>query len=200
MSTYVFPDWLIPDSFGMQPAGNVKVNQSPMNRATQTVENPGDLWVIRAEFPPVQRAQFRKAQAFFAKFRGGYAHRLRIWNLDLPAPAGTMRGSPTCAGASEGANQVVITASSGSTLIEGDMIGITLSTGLVKLCQVTGVSGTGTMTVDITPPLPRSVNAGAAVVWNKPTVDCVITQHPFLKVVTGGVGDEFELEAVEVPV
>lgn len=200
MSTYLFPDWLHPDSFGMQMPGNVKANQSPMNFAVKTVENPGDLWIVRAEFPPMPRAQYRRAQAYFNRLRG-MAHRMRIWNLDHPYPAGTMRGNPTCAAAPEGASQVVITASSGATLIEGDWIGIPLQSGLVKLCNVAGASTSGsTITVDISPPLPQAVNAGAAVVWNRPTVDCILTQAPFLPVITGGVGDEFSFEAIEVPV
>lgn len=200
MSVYLFPEWLQPDSFGLQLSGNVQVNQSPMNRATQTVEFPGDLWIVRAEFPPMPRAQFRRVHAFFNQFRGGLAHRLRIWDVSHPVPAGTMRGSPTCAAATEGANQVVITADSGATLLAGDMIGVPLSTGVLQLCEVVNATGTGTITVDITPPLRRSVNAGAAIEWDKPTMDCVIVEHPFPTVVTQGVSDEFSFQAIEVPV
>src|SRR5690606_14205547 len=147
----------------------------------------------RAEFPPIPKALIRRAEAFFNQFRGGYANTLRIWDLSHPIPAGTMRGSPTCAAANEGANQITISTTSGATLEAGDNIGVTLSTGFVQLCQVTGAETVGsTITANITPPLRRSVTGGASIVWNKPTVDCVIYEHPFIALSTGGVSEEFE--------
>lgn len=198
MAVYVFPESLGPNSFGMQMVGNVMVNQSPMNKAVQRVEFAGDLWLVRAEFPPMGREEFRPVRAFFNRFRG-MAHTLRIWDLAHPEPYGTLRGAPTLAlAAVEGANQVVIAGAAGATLIAGDMIGITLSTGVVQLCETAAASGTGTITVDITPPLRRSAAFGAAVVWNRPKVDVILTTPPFgIDIVA--VADGFTFEAIEVP-
>ncbi len=184
----------------MQMSGNVMINQSPLNKATQRVEFPGDLWIVRAEFPPIPHAEFAAIEAFWNRFRG-IAHTLRIWHMLRPVPRGTMRGFPFVSiPAAEGANTIRINVGFGATLLVGDMIGVTLSTGALQLCQVCGVanSGSDVLILDIVPPLRRNALTNAAIVWDKPWVDCMVTSPPFLTGVPV-VSNEFSIEAIEVP-
>lgn len=200
MAVYACPAYPCATQFGMQMAGNVMINQSPLNKAVQRVEFPGDLWIVRAEFPPVSHAEFGPLEAFWNRFRG-IAHTLRIWHLLRPVPRGTMRGFPSLSiPAAEGANIVRITVASGETLIAGDMLSITLATGFPQLVQVCGVEvlGSTTLLVDIVPPLRRNALTGATVSWDKPWVDCMVTSPPFLTGVPV-VSSPFSIEAIEVP-
>lgn len=196
MAVFAFPPALCPTKFGMQVVGNVWINQSPMNKATTRVEVPGSLWVMRAEFPPMGREEFRPIRAFFNRFRG-QANTLRVWDLAHEAPYGTLRGAPTLASSAvEFANAIVVTGTAGATLIAGDLLGVTLATGFVQLVEVVGVSGTGTINVDINPPLRRAASAGAAIVWDKPYVDMILTTPPFPMDIVA-VSDGFAFEAIE---
>lgn len=178
--------------------GNVMINQSPLNMAVQRVEFPGDMWLIRIEFAPTMKRDFLRVEAFWNRLRGK-AHNLRIWHLGHPVPYGTISGSPALSTAAvQGANSISISAAGGSTLEPGDMLGVTLNNGRTKLVQVTEANGVGNITALITPPLPRAAVTGAAIIWNRPTVDCMVTSAVFMSH-RQGYGDGFSIECVEIP-
>jgi hypothetical protein len=180
MTTFAIPTAITSKAIGfdMQMTSNVQINQSPTNRAMQTVAFPGDLWVIRAEWPQLYTAEFRAHSAFWNGVRGA-ANRVRFWPMvNRGVPFGTMRGSPTLnAAASEGANAVVVSGT--GTLLAGDYIGVTLTDGTTQLCEIREASGTNTVTCQLVAPLRSAASAGGAVIWNKPTVDCILTSAPF---------------------
>ncbi len=167
--------------FDMQMTANpVGVNQSPMNRRTQTVEFPGDKWVIRMEWPELPWRDFQSHKAFWNRIRGPI-HRVRVWcPINGGRPFGSLGGSPELGSdAGEGNNSVLISASPGSTLLPGDLFGVTLADATTQLCEAAQVSGTGMITVQLSAPLRKSAIAGSTITWNRPTVDCIVTAAMF---------------------
>lgn len=183
MTVYAIPPAMMSRlvGFDMQLTPNpVGINQSPMNRRIQTVENPGDKWIIRMEWPELLWREFRAHEAYWNGVRGP-VHRVRLWNpINGGFPYGTLRGSPILGSAAgEGANTITVAGSAGATLLPGDFIGVTLADASVQLCQVRASTGTGTITTHLTAPLRAAANAGAVIQWNRPTVDCVVTSAMF---------------------
>lgn len=198
MTIYTLPNKRLfyPRRADAQMGGNVMVNRSPMNKAAKSVEFPGDMWVLRLEYGINYTVAERDEQrAFWHRFRG-QAHLLRCWHVYHPVPRGTLRGTPTAAAAVEGANSLVITGSSGETLLEGDFLEVTLSDAGTQLIEVASASGTGTITIGLVAPVRKSVSAGATVVWNRPSANFLLTEAPFIPhepIVSSG----FTIEAVE---
>jgi hypothetical protein len=202
MTVYAHPLTPCATRFSLTMVGNVFINQSPLNKTTQRVEFHGDLWLMRAEFPPMSRQEFAVVEAFWNQLRGT-AHTFRIWHMGRPMPYGTLRGSPLVAVSHPmGANSITMNnVVVGATLIAGDMLGITTSTGLVQLCQVTTslavADSNGDIFTTITPPLRHIANAGAAVFWSRPTAEFVLTSLPNLTE-SPAASDGFTIEAIEV--
>lgn len=198
MTTYALPAAIASKAIGfdIQIRGNVHANASPMNGVTRTQEFPGDLWMVRIEWPGMYHAEFEAHRAFWSRLRG-MAHRVLLWPLiNSGVPRGTMRGSPTLSSpASAGANTVIVTGI--GTLLAGDFIGILLANGTVQLCCIAAATGTHTVTCELVSPLRRDAAVGAAVVWDRPTVEMILTAPPFpsYRMV---VSEGYTIEAIEV--
>lgn len=178
---------------------NVKENRSKLNLAVQTVEFPGDSWVMGIEYRSMPLSEFLAVRAFWLTLRGR-AHRVRVWVFDNSVPKGTMRGAPTISGQmGEGANAVTILSTSGATLNSGDFVGVVLSNGYQQLLLV-GTSNTvgSTITANTTPPLRKIANSGAIVTWSKPYLDCMVIEKPRFHT-RGNMGEGFTVGLIEVP-
>lgn len=191
-----------PQEFHIQVRGNIQVNVSPLNGATQTVEMPGDRMVFTLIYGPHHSSDMPRLRAFWNRFRG-QAHILRLWNLAQPVPNGTLRGTPTVfAAVLAGASNIAITGATGSTLQIGDWVGIRMENSELQTVEVVTTAGTGTISIGFNPPLRRNVAAGAEVIWDHPWIDCLLSAPPVIPHGPGsanqlGISDGFTVEAVE---
>ncbi len=167
-----WPEWLQPDSFEIGLRSHVAITSNTYTGKITTQELPGSRWVVRANFPQSVGGQQAEVEALFAKLRG-QANRIQMWHLKRPVPRGTMRGSPVILGArAQGLVLVSVVGPAGSTLLPGDMLGITTTEG-VQVVEVVEASGVGTVTAEVSPPLKANVNAGAIVYWNRPLISFI---------------------------
>ncbi len=205
MSFYLIPNRapFCPEEFSIQLMGNVHVNTSPMNGSTKTIVMVGDRWVFQLRYGRVMHSDLPELRAFWNRFKGA-AHVLQIWNMAQPTPRGTMRGNPTNAVAlSAGGSEMSITRSDGGTsLLPGDWIGITLSTGEVQTVEVNDSNMTNGLWVAFSPPLRRNVLVGATIYWSMPLVNCLLSTPPTIPhgqgAATGrGYSDGFSVDLVE---
>jgi hypothetical protein len=126
------------------------------------------------DFPPhtyIERAQL---EGFLTRL-SGKEHRLSLWDHRRPTPRGTCNtGGVTASAAAQFASTVVLNGCGNSTtLLQGDWIGVTTSTG-AQLLQVTAdftatVGGVMTLTDGVRPMLRGSVAGASAVVLTRPS-------------------------------
>jgi hypothetical protein len=132
-------------------------------------------WVYVVSSPDgISQAAMAKWKALLAKLRGR-TNFLAAWDVGLPAPRGTMRGTMTLsASAAKGATQLSVTAGAGqagTTLLEGDwlQVGTGLTGQLVMVVADATANGSGVITVSIEHPI--RLNGGyassTAVTWDK---------------------------------
>jgi hypothetical protein len=110
-------------------------------------------------------------EGLLMQLRGG-VNVLATWDVNKPAPRGTMRGTPTLsANATAGAVSIALTGTGANTTIKtGDwlQIGTGHSTSqLVKAIADVTFSAGGTGSVSIEPPIRKQINSGSSVVWDK---------------------------------
>lgn len=166
MADLTWPTNFQPVVFEWGLRSNVIITTSTYTGAMQTSEVPGSRWLARIVLPQNYSHDGTQPEidAFFARLRG-QANRISMPHLKRLVPRGTMRGTPTCNGAVKGATQTVVTGT--GTLLPGDMLGLVVGGG-TQLVEVTGASGSDTVTVDFSPPARGAVSAASLVTWNAP--------------------------------
>jgi len=156
-------------SLGLQR--NLTQRRNPLTRRRKTIEHVGALWVATLLYPNNSLADRAQIEAFWNKVSDA-DEVVSLWHQSRPVPRGTLQANTTtAASASEGASTINITATTGLTLLAGDMFTVAL-TGATQLVQVVAdvTSAAGVMTaVSFVPPLVGAVANGAAVVVDKPT-------------------------------
>lgn len=196
MTTYAWPDFCT-NGFSMSLQPNTYVFTGPYTPAIQTLDMLGERWTVRMDMTQgVSRQESARRQAFFDRLLGPL-HRISLWNLAQPLPAGTMRGGYTVnvvngslapvtvvnalltpvtvigggpsllANAAKGANTMSMRGAAGTTLEPGDMLGINGQ--LVRVMAPVTFDGSGTATVEFLPRLRSAVSAYTAVIYDKPT-------------------------------
>jgi len=173
MSTIAYPStqaFMVEEfSFGLQR--NLTQRRNPLTRRRTTIEHVGALWVATLIYPNNSLADRAQIEAFWNRVSDA-DEVVSLWHQTRPLPRGTLQANTTtAASASEGASTVNITATTGLTLLAGDMISLAL-TGATQLVQVVAdvTAAAGVMTaVSFVPPLVGAVANGAAVVVDKPT-------------------------------
>lgn len=134
-------------------------------------------WILGLRAPSNLRLQDAGVwESMLLQLRGSVNH-LAAWHPARPAPRGTLRGTPTLAGAAvQGAMSISITAGAGQagrTLLPGDLLQLGSGLGSSQLVAVASLvplvaDGSGAVTVPIEPPLRQAFGAGTGVVWDKP--------------------------------
>lgn len=172
MADITWPADFLPSEFEFGLRSNVLIAVSGYNGGTTTSEIPGARWVARVTMPVNTDEQGVQpvAEAFAASLRG-MANRLVMGHLKRREPRGTGRGTMTSSGAARGA--LFMSISGTGTLLRGDMIGVTTTSG-PQLLMVTADANVGGP-VNFSPPLRAPVDAGSAVVWNYPTTRWIMT-------------------------
>lgn len=150
---------------------NLTQRRNPLTRRRTTIEHAGALWAVTIVYPNNNHADAAQIEAFWNRASDA-DDVVSLWHMARPVPRGTLQSNTTtAAAAAEGASTVNITATTGLTLLAGDMISLAL-TSATQLVQVVAdvTSAAGVMTaVSFVPPLVGAVANGAAVVVDKPT-------------------------------
>lgn len=134
----------------------------------QAREVAAPVWFSTIEATPKRVTQW---QTLMMQLRGR-TNQLAMWNMERPAPAGTMRGSMVLSAAAQGATALTITATgqAAKTLLAGDFIGV--GSGLTQQVLMVMADATadasGVIGVTVEPPLRNAFAGGATVTWDKP--------------------------------
>jgi len=153
-----------------------KANQATTFRSifgAQSLDASSPLWEASMSGVPETRDQARTIETLIESL-DGFANQLALWNVECPAPKGTMRGTMTLSSsAAQGATTLVITAGSGqasTTLLAGDLLGLGSGTTqqVVRVTANATANGSGVITVTIGTPLRNAFSSSAAVTWDKP--------------------------------
>ena len=191
MTTYSWPTEAVlePQVFAWGANESIGETPSPYTGKAQTGEVPFSYrWRVTLGWPPTSSfAEQHSRMGFAAKIRK--SHRVNIPCFSLQAPAGTLRGSPTVTTtAAQGATLIAITPTSGTTVLRGDLIGLTTAIG-IQVVMVTANTDLSAASMPFEPPLRASVASGSAVTWNKPA--------PLFRLVSGEWSASFRPMAAE---
>jgi hypothetical protein len=108
MSTYDWPESLVPRDFSAGIEANQLTPTSPFTKSVSVIDFLGERWRFSMSLPPALRDDAGVRAALFAKLRGK-ANKVNLWNMARPVPIGTMRGTPALNGAhAQGAQSVSI--------------------------------------------------------------------------------------------
>lgn len=172
MADYTWPTSSLfqPSRFQMRVEATNRAFRSPYSQQVQVVDLMADFLVVSMVLPgDVASNDIAGGQmeAFFDRLKG-QANRIILWNLQRPAPLGTMRGSPTLsASAAQFANTLSIQTTAGATLLRGDMIGV--GSQLFRVMADATANGSGLLSVEVAPRVRAAISSGTAVVWAAPT-------------------------------
>lgn len=132
----------------------------------QVVDLLQDYWTATMSLPPRTRANAAAIEAFLNSFRG-LVQTVDLYHFARPIPRGTMRGTPTVEVHWGGDSTIGILTTPGATLEAGDMIGA--SGRLLQVAEHCVADGSGHLIAPIVNRLSKTVAAGGAVTWDKPT-------------------------------
>jgi hypothetical protein len=145
-------------------------HSSPQTGATQSVVYGLPRWKASIEIERLRDSDIGAVKALLMKLKG-QINQLALWDLGRPAPLGTITGTLTLSSAAAlGDDTLTITGgTNGQTFKAGDWIGIGSSQNQ-QLVMVTddATVGSGTVTVNIQPPLRTAHLSGASVTTDKP--------------------------------
>lgn len=207
MTTYTWPN--TGGSFTMAALSlgfvhNQKMSVSSLNGAQQTVSLPGARLRLQATFPLQSYATRAPLEGFLNRL-SGMEHRMAFYDLARPVPRGTCNvgGVTVSTLAAQFATSLVLTGCGASTtLLAGDWIKVTTSTGaqVVQVVADATASGGGVMTVEVRAMLRGSVAAASAVVLTQPTALYVLTESQglFVPRAPGSIAPQFDAEFIEV--
>jgi hypothetical protein len=139
----------------------------------QALEGSAPLWEVDMQGVSEDRPTARTIQALIESLNG-YTNQLALWNVEQPAPVGTMRGSMTLStAAGQGNGSLFITAGAGQagkTLCHGDLIGIGsgVTQQVLRIVNDAVADGSGVINVAVGTPLRNAFASGAAVTWDRP--------------------------------
>ena len=113
-----WPHQLKPTEIALNIRAHTSVFSSPFTRTTQTVDLPGALWMLEANFPPIRAADtVRELRAWTARLRGRAGRFL--------FPAYTCRYAPPLAGLPERQTWFPLTADNADGYLTADNAGLT---------------------------------------------------------------------------
>lgn len=167
MAVIALPSTFRPETFAMRMLTNQRSFASPFGGSEQAVDLLNDRWVISLTLPLRGSGDQASIEAFLNAMRG-MTNTCNLWHFQRRQPRGTMRGTPICNFAPQGAASLTFpNAGIGATLLAGDMVGIA---GLLLMVQSDcAADGTGSMNVTLVNRIRTAITGGAAVTWDRPT-------------------------------
>lgn len=170
MSIITFPSNIYVTRMRLEQMRMDLAHTSPQSGVTQAVSYGLPRWKASIEIERLRDSDVGAVKALLMKLKG-QINQLALWDLGRPAPLGTITGALTLSNiAVLGDDTLTITGgTNGQTFKAGDWIGIG-SDQNQQLVMVTddATVGSGTVTVNIQPPLRSSHLSGASVTIDKP--------------------------------
>ena len=203
MSTLTFPSTAQyrPSEVTWHLQRNLSQRRNPLTRRRKTIEHVGALWAPTLVFTPATHAHRAAVEAFF-NLALDADNVIALWHHARPAPRGTLQANTTTsASAAEGASAISINATTGLTLLAGDMLSVVTASG-VQLVQVVAdiTSSASVMSgVAFVPPLVGAVSSGAAVVVVKPTSLFRVEEEVVPVTYSPGFAPSFPVTLIEDP-
>lgn len=169
MSSIPLPPGLRVNGFSMAPAAVTRAHSGPFggDGAEAVVDLLQDRWRASFSTTATSRAESGAVEAWLAAQRGG-ANTTPLHHFARPYPRGTLSGTPTAQAAAQGAAVITFNATTGQTLLAGDIVGVS---GLLLQVAADCVAVSGAIQVPIVNRLRRSIAPGAAVLLNRPTAN-----------------------------
>jgi hypothetical protein len=183
--------------FGLR--ANVQLVTSNHNGSTQSIEMPGSRWLANLHWDGVQDAAlYAEIESFWATVRG-QANRVLLYHIRRPVPQGTLQTNGTfSASAAVGAPSLNLNATTGLTLLAGDMVGWNDGTSYqLFMATATATSSAGVMTVQVTPQVRKAITSGQNYTVIRPTAQFVLTSNEVRIPYSGYVGEGFSVDLVE---
>lgn len=202
MATLTYPDITLsankhwaPDAFEAELRPNVLVSTSALTGAMQTVQVPGTRWLFRLTYGNANAAEQADREAFFAELEG-QANRVALYHAARPKPRGTRQTNTTLsAAAAVGAKTLSMVATTGETLLKGDMIGVG---GQLLQVIADATAASSVLTVSVRPAVRTALSNGAAVTVVRPTADFILSSAGISVPYAGPMGSGFLVEFAQV--
>jgi len=147
---------------------------SPLSRVSQTQEQPGSLWQVTFEYPPMTRAQAGVWLSFLVKLRGR-SGRFYGGDSTYTTPRGVATGTPLVNGAAQIGSTLNTKGWSGPVtgiMLAGDYIAYDVPSGLRQLHLVVADANSdagGLAALVIEPAIRESPAADAGIITSSPT-------------------------------
>lgn len=202
MATLTYPDITLsankhwaPDQFEAELRPNVLVSTSALTGAMQTVQVPGTRWLFRLTYGNASAAEQADREAFFAELEG-QANRVALFHAARPRPRGTRQTNTTLSsGASVGATSLSMSATTGQTLLRGDMVGVG---GQLFQVIADATAASSVLTIAVRPAVRTALSSGAAVTLVRPSANFMLTSAGISVPYAGPTGAGFMAEFAQV--
>lgn len=193
MSIINLPSAFQASDFSARLSVSQAVGSSVFGGSEQAIDRLNDRWTFTLSTGPLAHDQAAEIEAYIGAMRG-VVNTTLIHHLVRPAPRGTARGAMTlAANAAQGAGAVQISGVSpaAGTFLAGDLIGVS---GLLLQVSTAATAVAGVVTVQIVNRLRKALIAGAAVTWDKPSIECRLLSSPsvsYASAIANGVSFEY---------
>lgn len=202
MATLTYPDITLaankhwaPDQFEAELRSNVLVSTSSLTGAMQTVQVPGTRWIFRLTYGNASAVEQAEREAFYAELEG-MANRVALYHCARPKPRGTRQTNTTLSsGASVGATSLAMSATTGQTLLRGDMIGVG---GQLFQVIADATAASSVLTVSVRPSVRAALSSGATVTLVRPTANFLLSSAGISVPYAGPTGSGFMVEFAQV--
>lgn len=147
---------------------NTQSFESELNRDGQDLALPGDRWALQITVADLMGREARMFSAFVNSLRGRQG-RFYMVPPGCGTPLGTAAGSGVVSGAAQTGSSLVTsgwTPNQAELFVVGDYFQV--GSELKQITAIIAASGTGTATLQFTPPLRRSPANGAAIISANP--------------------------------
>jgi hypothetical protein len=173
MSSLPLPGALRCNVFSLNNTAAQLMHGGDLGDSGQVLDLLKDRWVASLSFSSLahvsapQKQRSAAIEAYFASLRG-MVNTILLFNQHRPAPLGTLRGLPALTVAAvQGANQLVMSAVTGATLLPGDFLGLS---GRLYQVQSACTAVAGVITVPLVNRVRGLSVVGTQVVWDKPSI------------------------------
>jgi hypothetical protein len=197
MSSIALPGALRVNTFSLDNPVAQLMHEGDLGDSGQVVDLLKDRWTCSMSFATLanvtagQKDRSAAIEAYFKSLRG-MVNTVPVYHQQRPVPRGTLRGSPTLsASVSQGAAQIAMNATTGVTLLPGDMLGLA---GRLYMVSTRCVSVAGVITVPLANRIRAAASSGAAVVWDRPSIEMRRVSGGICVYVPGG----FEISPIEL--
>lgn len=202
MATLTYPNITLaanrhfaPDQFEAELRPNVLISTSVLTGAIQTVQVPGTRWIFRLTYGAASAAEQAEREAFFAELEG-MVNRVALYHTARPTPRGTRQANTNLSSsAAVGATTLAMTATTGQTLLRGDMVGVG---GQLFQVVADATAASSVLTVSVRPAVRAALSNGAAVTLVRPTANFMLTSAGVSVPYEGATGGSFLAEFAQV--